>query len=154
MGRIISIVIVLGVIGFGIYQAVGEADRDDSGSIEKEGDLNVFDLRVNDCVTDLPKSDGLQSSVKASPCDKPHEGEVYTVIELGDGDYPGDAFVNGKADRGCPARLRRLDPPVEVDIFYFTPTKESWDADEGKTVKCIAVFAKPATGALKDQKKS
>jgi len=140
------------VIGVGLSLAgCGGTDRDDTGKIDREGDLSVFELRVNDCLTNLPKGEGEQKSVKAAPCTEPHEGEVFTVIDLGEGDWPGDTFVNGKAERGCPARLKRAKPPVKVELFYFTPTEESWDSKDDHSITCIAVYPKSVTGLLEDQ---
>jgi len=151
----VIVILAIAVIGVGVYLLVGGGDdRDDSGEIEEEGEVSVFDLRVNDCLTDLPEGEGEQTSIKATPCDKPHEAQVFTIIDLGGGDYPGNEVVSGKARRGCPARLRRLKPAVEVGLYNFQPTEESWDSRDDHSISCIAVYEKPVTGLLKDQKKT
>ena len=86
-------------------QPESEPDRESS-----EGNLSAADLKVGDCITDANSRTGDVTTFEAVKCDEPHDGEVYTLIRLeGDDDakVPSEAFINGKGQRGCRARLRR-----------------------------------------------
>lgn len=65
------------------------------------------------------------------PCDGEHDAEVFANVPMPDGDYPGDDAVTGVADEECYARSESyaMDTwalPVDVDVYYFTPTRQSW----------------------------
>jgi hypothetical protein len=123
-----------------------DAERDDSGAVSSKGELSVFDLRVGDCLMNVTAS-GEQREVEAVPCAQPHDAEVYTNIELADGPFPGDTFIDAKADRGCVARLRRQAPRSKDEILYFVPNKRTWDEDD-RTVTCIVEYPKRRRGTV------
>ncbi|WP_328223976.1 MULTISPECIES: DUF4190 domain-containing protein [unclassified Streptomyces] len=65
------------------------------------------------------------------PCDGEHDAEVFAGFSMPDGGYPGDDAVTDVADDRCYARSEEyaMDAwalPVDVDIYYFTPTRQSW----------------------------
>lgn len=131
---------------------LGEAERDETGTIVDGGDLDVEQLRVGDCIDDVEESE-VVFSIPVVPCDEPHGAEVYAVFELPAGDYPGDDAVIAGADEGCFDRLETFsqsafdDPSVE--IFYYYPTGSTWRLGDREVV-CIADFAGgPRTGSLR-----
>lgn len=147
--RIVLIVVGLVVVaGIGSVLLNDEAERDDTGQVASEGKLSVFDLRVGDCLLNIASKTGEQRDLEAVPCSELHDGEVYTNIDLGDGTFPGDAFVAGKAERGCSARLRRQAPESKDEILYFVPNKSTWDEQDDRTVTCIAEYATRRTGTV------
>lgn len=115
-----------------------------------EGTVKAADLKVGDCISDATARVGDVTSFDAVPCDEPHDGEVYTVIRLEGGanaEPPTEAFINGKGQRGCRARLRRQatskafrDPHLSFKFVY--PTPESW-AEGDRDITCVATFKKP-----------
>ncbi len=145
---IVGLVVAVGVAGFFLQD---DAERDDSGQVASQGKLSVFDLRVGDCLLNIASKTGEQRDLEAVPCTKPHDGEVYTNIDLGDGDFPGDEFVAGKAERGCSARLRRQAPRTKDEILYFVPSKRTWDDEDDRTITCIAEYARQRTGTVAAQ---
>jgi hypothetical protein len=140
--------VLLVVVGLVVVVVVGsvllvfitdDAGRDDGGRVTEEGMLSVS------------ATDGEQRDIEAVPCSEPHDGEVYTNIKLGDGEFPGDEFIASKADRGCSARLRRQAPKSRDEIVYFVPNKLSWDEKDDRTVTCIAQYPKKRTGTVAAQ---
>jgi len=115
-----------------------------------EGTIDAADLKVGDCISDANSRTGDVTTFDAVDCDEPHDGEVYTLIRLeGDDDAkpPSEAFINGKGQRGCRARLRRQatakafrDPQLGFKFVY--PTPESW-AEGDRDITCVATFRKP-----------
>lgn len=145
---IAGLVVAAGVAG---HLLGDEAERDDSGQVSSKGKLSVFDLRVGDCLVDIASKTGEQRDLEAVPCRQPHDGEVYTTIDLGDGGFPGDAFISGKAERGCSARLRRQAPRSRDKILYFLPSRRTWDDEDDHTVTCIAEYAVRRAGTVAAQ---
>jgi len=123
-----------------------EPDPDRESS---EGTIAAENLKVGDCISDANAQTGDVTTFKAVDCDEPHDGEVYTLIRLeGDEDAkpPSEAFINGKGQRGCRARLRRQatakafrDPRLGFKFVY--PTPESW-AEGDRHITCVATFSK------------
>jgi putative regulator of septum formation len=149
---VVGLVVVVVVASVLLVFLGDDAERDDDGRVTAEGKLSVFDLRVGDCLINVAATDGEQRDIEAVPCSKPHDGEVYTNIKLGSGEFPGDEFIAGKADRGCSARLRRQAPKSRDEIVYFVPNKLSWDEKDDRTVTCIAQYAKKRTGTVAAQR--
>jgi len=121
-----------------------EPDRESS-----EGTIKAANLKVGDCISDANSRTGDVTTFDGVDCDEPHDGEVYTLIRLeGDDDAkpPSEAFINGKGQRGCRARLRRQatakafrDPQLGFKFVY--PTPASW-ADGDRDITCVATFKK------------
>lgn len=163
---------VFGVFGGGDPEASGSAaggggDEQEAAEPEEappvqepqgdpnEGTVKAGDLKVGDCISDANSRTGDVTTFDAVACDEPHDGEVYTLIRLEGGDNaepPSEAFINGKGQRGCRARLRRQatakafrDPQLGFKFVY--PTPESW-ADGDRDITCVATFRKPRTTKL------
>ncbi len=123
-------------------QPESEPDRESS-----EGNLSAADLKVGDCITDANSRTGDVTTFEAVKCDEPHDGEVYTLIRLeGDDDakVPSEAFINGKGQRGCRARLRRQATPrafrdKQLGFKFVYPTPDSW-AEGDREITCVATF--------------
>jgi hypothetical protein len=151
VGLIVVVVVVVLLVGAGS----DGVKRDDDGRISEAGTLSMLDLRKGDCLKRVPTN--TTQKVDVVPCERAHDGEVYTVIELPDGDWPGNSAVEGKGERGCPARLRHQFPTAAADrsvkIYYYTPTEDTWD-DGDHALPCVAGYKKPRMGALKGKKVS
>lgn len=111
------------------------------------------DLKVGDCLSNATATSILVTSFDTVECDKPHDGEVFTIIKLRDAaKFPGKSVVSGKGQRGCRARLRRQatakafsDSGLGYKFVY--PTLQSWNQDD-REVTCLATFKKARTGKL------
>jgi hypothetical protein len=132
-----------------------EPDRESS-----EGTIDAADLKVGDCISDANSRTGDVTTFKAVKCDKPHDGEVYTLIRLPGGEnakVPSEAFINGKGQRGCRARLRRQATrkafrDSQLGFKFVYPTPESW-ADGDRDITCVATFRKPRDTRLAQRKR-
>ncbi|MEU6535400.1 DUF4190 domain-containing protein [Streptomyces sp. NPDC047000] len=70
------------------------------------------------------------------PCSKEHDGEVFGVFRVtGHSVYPGDDEIGTIADDRCYAlqgtyAMDAWALPSYVDVYYLTPTRDSWDAGD------------------------
>ena len=81
------LVIALSACADGVATSfIEEAKRDESGLITEPGQVGVLRLEPGDCF--FFDGDDIES-VAAVPCADQHEAEVFSVFDLGDGDWPG-----------------------------------------------------------------
>lgn len=111
--------------------------------------VQAGDVKIGDCLSELPDNSRV-TFVKTVTCDEPHKGEVFTVLAMPDGAFPGDAAVSTFTDRCGPALTQRApqaadDPAVSLFVLY--PTADSWKQGD-RTVTCIATTNAPRTGKL------
>lgn len=90
--------------------------------------------------------EGYTYDVDEVPCEGEHDGEVFAAFKLrsgtdypGDG-YPGDTRVRDIADERCyklqgEYAMDAWAVPENVDVYYFTPTEDSWSIDD-REVTC------------------
>ena len=113
------------------------------------GSVNAADVKVGDCLAEIPDSSRV-SSLHVVPCEQPHNGEVFTVLTMSDGDFPGQAAIEEYQGR-CEPELAVYSPAAAVDpavgLFVLYPTEESW-ADGDRAVTCIATSESDRTGSL------
>ncbi|WP_416977183.1 DUF4190 domain-containing protein [Streptomyces sp. T028] len=108
----------------------------------KEGARGTsYSLVKGDCF-DVPGSfDQDVYDVDEVPCSGAHEGEVFGVIPLSGDDYPGDGYVADRAEDECWTLqdAYAMDPWAlgdEVDVYYLTPTEDSW-AWGDREITCV-----------------
>lgn len=164
LGFVVVIVLLLMLIfgafggdgdGAGATEDVEQQAGEEPSGEPSEGTVQAADLKVGDCIRDANSRTGDVTTFEAVPCDEPHDGEVYTLIRLEGGPKakpPSEAFINGKGQRGCRARLRRQltakafrDPQLGFKFVY--PTPESW-AEGDREITCVATFKKPRSTKL------
>lgn len=73
---------IAAALGFAIYGAVTDADRDGSGDIIGEGTVSAFNVKVGDCFDDSDSSSEQIFSVAGVPCSDPHDNETYAVFDV------------------------------------------------------------------------
>jgi hypothetical protein len=114
--------------------------------IEYDNQLGtVFSLREGDCVNTA--SSGTSSTV--TPCDSPHDAEVFATFALPNTAWPGTATVQQEADTGCSTRLAGyLNPQLAISLSqdYVYPGQVAWQTGT-RTVVCEV----RATSGLLDQ---
>jgi hypothetical protein len=95
------------------------------------GDIGTEDLKVGTCVLE-PKGTTF-SRLRALPCERPHDYEVYSVIQPPGTTYPGTASVERYAQSKClaafPSYVGSPYAKSSYDFGYFIPTARSWAAD-------------------------
>lgn len=106
-------------------------------------------MKVGDCITDLP-SDERVMTLPTTDCAQPHSGEVYAVIDMPDGDYPGQSKIDEYQNR-CPDELLSIAPDAidddSIGIYVLYPTPETWEQDD-RAITCIATFDPKRSGSL------
>lgn len=111
-------------------------------------------LDVGDCFDDPPSLTDVVNNVDVIDCDDAHDNEIYAVVDYPEeGGYPGDAAVREFADEICIAEFESFVGfdylQSELDLGYFWPTDESWDAGD-RAVQCFVyeLDGSKASGSL------
>jgi hypothetical protein len=105
--------------------------------------IDSDEIAVGDCLV-LPTEDEF-SEIRRVPCDLPHGGEVFFVVDHPDTAYPTDDALSSFVHDACgPAFATWIgsasDDQEILDINYFSPTEESWEAGI-RTVQCYLALA-------------
>jgi len=127
------------VLGYLAYGAVTDADRDDSGAIVGEGNIDAFHMRVGDCFDNSSGIGDEVTDLPGVPCAQPHDYETYAVFDVTLDSYPSEESMSELAYESC---LDRFDGFVGLDydssvldIVTLYPTTESWQ-DNDREVVC------------------
>ncbi|MBD0292852.1 MAG: DUF4190 domain-containing protein [Jiangellaceae bacterium] len=151
-GLVLAGVWTLLIVAAVVLVVATSADRDvDTGEITEPGDVSAFSLEVGDCVNGLDAT--VLRSLPTVPCDQPHEGEVFAMFDLPEGEYPPEEELFAQADQGCADRLaafstQAMDDPA-ISLFYLYPQEPSWPED--REIVCIAAATSgTTTGSLRD----
>ncbi|MEU9447771.1 DUF4190 domain-containing protein [Streptomyces sp. NPDC048277] len=111
----------------------------------KEGvnDTSSLSLSTGDCfdTPDGALTGDLVSDVTVVDCEQAHDGEVFATYDLKGSAYPGDDGVAHSADQRCYAledgyAMDGWAIPGDVDVYYFTPSKDSWEYGD-RQVACV-----------------
>lgn len=153
---LIPVVVVVALVVVLVLVFAGGGDDDDEASTPATGPIAAKDLTVGTCISDANSTTGDVTTFDAVACNEPHDGEVFTVIELEGDKYPGTKFVTGKGNRGCRARLRRQTTAKQfkdrlLGYKFVYPTKQSW-AQGDHEVTCVATWRKPRSKKLEQRK--
>ena len=107
-------------------------------------------LATGDCITDIPGG-SLVQIVPKTDCSQPHAGEVYAVLSMPDGAYPGQSVIDQWQNR-CPNELESYAPDAATDesigVFVLYPTAETWGQGDREIV-CVASTADKRSGSIK-----
>ncbi|MFJ2827667.1 DUF4190 domain-containing protein [Streptomyces sp. NPDC087263] len=103
---------------------------------------STFSLDKGDCF-DVPGGslEGMTYDVDKVPCEGEHHGEVLANFLMSEGSYPGDSVVADTADDKCYTlqdtyAMDTWAVPDNVDLYYFTPTRESWGLGD-REITCV-----------------
>jgi len=135
---------ILVALGFFIYGATTDVDRDDSGAIVDEGNVDAFQIRVGDCFDDISGYEGEEtefSSVPGVPCSEPHDNEAFAVFDLDIDTFPGTDAIGELAQESCLQRFSsfvgRDYESSSLDIFAMYPTPEGWRQDDREVICAV-----------------
>jgi hypothetical protein len=130
--------IVLLVVGIGVYFLIGR------------GTVTATNVEMGDCLKEIPDSVRVLT-VQTVGCDELHAGEVFAVLQMPEGDYPGQTAIDEYADK-CGPTLARYSPAAmeddTVQMYVLYPTAETWEQGD-RAVTCIATLDPPRTGSIK-----
>ncbi|MEW2425774.1 septum formation family protein [Streptomyces nigra] len=149
--------IAAGAVGCsGVSDAVDSA-KDGAKKVARQ--RSVFSLDIGDCYNPNGKAEGTAFTVEIVPCDEAHVGQVVGEFSIDKGkEYPGDDGVSSIADNQCPVEAQKYSPdtwalPKGVSLFYYTPTKESWETGD-RAVSCTYTSEKGKFSGTLDTSKS
>ncbi len=134
----------MGLLAF--FAAPG-ADRDETGQIVSEGNVDIFQIQVGDCFDDdsthYTDETVELSGVGGIPCSQPHDNEVYAQTEMSVANYPGEAGIAKIAENYCFEQFgtyvgKSYDASI-LEITYIYPTLQSWSQLDDREISC-AVF--------------
>jgi len=131
--------VVLLVVGIIVYFAIGK------------GTVTATDVKVGDCLKEIPGSTRVMT-VDTVGCDQAHAGEVFAVLLMPDGRFPGQPAIEEYQNK-CEPELALYAPNAitddSVQLYVLYPTAETWGQGD-RAVTCIATLDPPRTGSLKD----
>lgn len=112
--------------------------------------VTATDVGFGDCLAEIPDT-GTVLMVKTVDCAQPHAGEVFAVLTMPDGDFPGTAAVEEYQNRCAPALARYSPSSItddSVQLYVLYPTPATW-AGGDRAVTCIATLNPPRAGSIK-----
>lgn len=151
--------VVLSCAGAVLWAAVlstGLASRAWEGFTDAARGNEVLALEEGECFVAPGGLEGDTYDVDTVPCASGHDGEVFGIVTLPGGAYPGEAEVGDLAEERCDALQDQyaMDTwalPADVDVYYLMPSPESWRHGD-RVITCV--FARidqgpPLTGSLR-----
>lgn len=114
-----------------------------------QGSVDATKVKAGDCLAEIPAGTKV-SYVDVVDCARPHKGEVFAVLTMPDGDFPGPQAITQYQNRCEPQLSMRLpaaaaDPAIGLFVLY--PTEDSWNRGD-RAVTCIATSEDARTGNL------
>jgi hypothetical protein len=123
-----------GILGGGS----GDADRDEDGQVTESANIDIFSLKLGDCMLD--SASGTMTDANVVPCTEPHDNEVFHEIKMADGEYSDDAI--NTASEECIGDVYTSFVGVgyqesALDVTTITPTKSSWEEYNERVIQCV-----------------
>ena len=89
------------------------------------GTVGANEVKAGDCLKELPAS-GLVLTVDTAPCGEPHKGEIFAVMTMPDGDFPGQSAIEEYQNK-CAPELAKYSPEAasdpEIGLFVLYPSR-------------------------------
>ena len=144
---------VAAVAALALFGCSSDPERDEeTGELAESGDVDVFDLKVGDCLGE-ETGEGEIESLEAGPCSGPHAREIFAALTVPDGDYPGQEALDAEAE-GCLEEFAEfVGMPYQesvLEINYMTPTEESWSMGDRELLCTVYDPDADTTGTLQD----
>jgi hypothetical protein len=115
-----------------------------------KGKVTAMDVKVGDCLKEIPGSTRVLT-VDTVGCEEMHAGEVFAVLNMPDGDFPGQSAIEEFQNK-CEPELSAYAPGAitdeSVQLYVLYPTAETWEQGD-RAVTCVATLEPPRTGSLK-----
>jgi hypothetical protein len=115
-----------------------------------KGTVTATDVKVGDCLKEIPGSTRVLT-VDTVSCDQSHAGEVFAVLTMPDGHFPGQPAIEEYQNK-CEPALASYAPDAVTDdsvqLYVLYPTAETWEQGD-RAVTCVATLDPPRTGSLK-----
>lgn len=115
-----------------------------------KGTVTATDVKVGDCLKEIPGSTRVLT-VDTVGCEEQHAGEVFAVLMMPEGDFPGQSAIEEYQNK-CEPELAAYAPAAitddSVQLYVLYPTAETWEQGD-RAVTCVATLDPPRTGSLK-----
>lgn len=151
-GLILSAMWTIGYVLIAVLALSSAAHRDPTGTVTQGGEISATALKVGDCVNNLKDSNDVLS-LPGVPCAKAHEGEVFAVFDLPEGDYPGQAAVDEQVSTQCNSRLTAYSPSAQdnpaIGLFSVYPLEQNWVRGDREVVCIATAKSGTTTGSIK-----
>ncbi|MCX6466283.1 MAG: septum formation family protein [Pseudonocardiales bacterium] len=120
------------------------------------GGTSVLNLEVGQCISGQTAGEDDVSSVPVVDCAEPHTGEIYSLPQVPDGEFPGEEALNQTAQELCAGPDFTTYVGVEYlqsEIYFSTlvPSADTWD-DGDREIVCILLAdqnGSETTGSLR-----
>ncbi|MEU1080083.1 DUF4190 domain-containing protein [Streptomyces sp. NPDC005908] len=131
----------LGLVLWAVSLASGVAMDAWEGFRDGTSGNSVLSLRKGDCFTSPGGLEGWTTEVDRVPCAERHDGEVFALVTVPEGDFPGDDRLVDMGEDRCyelqDAYVRdSWALPGEVGVYYFAPSRQSW-AFGDRSIACV-----------------
>ena len=101
------------------------------------GDGDVVAREVGRCVDDPGERTGIEE-VEVVACDEPHDFEVFALVDLAEGTYPGEGEVADQARDACTDRFAAyvgIEAPVStLATAFLVPNEDGWEGGDREVV--------------------
>ncbi len=138
LGIVVGLLVLGVVAGVVFFMVVGK------------GVVTATDVKVGDCLKEIP-NDSRVLTLNTVGCEESHAGEVFAVLLMPDGDFPGQPAIEKYADK-CSPELAKYAPDAMADetvqLYVLYPTAETWEQGD-RAVTCIATLDPPRKGTIK-----
>ena len=94
------------LIGIAAFVVVAVAAATAVFFVISRNSTQASEVEDGDCLAEIPDRSRVRY-VNIVPCEQPHKGEVFAVLTIPDGDFPGEAAVVGYTDKCRPALAER-----------------------------------------------
>ncbi|MFC4138504.1 MULTISPECIES: septum formation family protein [unclassified Microbacterium] len=113
----------------------------------------IYTLQVGDCFTQA----SLDKNKPDVPCDSPHDGEIYAVLQHKKGKTPSVADFQAEADTACLTSFKTFVGVAykssTLRFSYIYPSPETWSAGDRSTLCYVYENGKQTTGSLQGTKR-
>lgn len=135
------LIYIAAALGFAIYGAATNVDRDSTGAIVGSGTVDAFSVQVGDCYNDPSSLDDEITSVAGVPCSDPHDNETFAVFDLGIESYVEEDAMYELAFSSCMEQFESFvgkeyeSSTLEITTMY--PSAESWNQKDREVVCAV-----------------
>ncbi|MFF8937019.1 DUF4190 domain-containing protein [Streptomyces paradoxus] len=136
-----SVLSCAGIVLWALVLSTGAASEVWEGFKDGARGDEILSLTKGDCFDAPGGLDGDTFDVDRVPCEGRHDGEVFAVVTLPGGAFPGDAKITGIADEKCYAlqdqyAMDTWAMPADVDVYYLLPSRASWRFGD-RAITCL-----------------
>nr|WP_202510808.1 DUF4190 domain-containing protein [Streptomyces sp. SID5643] len=136
-----SVLSSAGIVLWAVVLTTGAASEVWEGFKDGARGDEILSLAKGDCFDAPGGLDGDTYDIDRVPCEGRHDGEVFAVVTLPGGAFPGDAKITRIAGEKCYAlqdqyAMDTWAMPADVDVYYLLPSRVSWRFGD-RAITCL-----------------